>query len=414
MRKNRLPTKHNHDPATALAPGEDLFASDTLAETLGYTISAVEIQHRGVASPSENTLLETLPQQAQTHLRILAETAASYVSIGGIKLAGRNRVTAEFRHNYERLFQQLFLRSPYELAEDDDLREFGLTGDTLLGKDIFIFLTECSLCLAPVDKIDIMHVVRLCYLAEIVKVVINLGRAAGNSAYLKWLYDDDYSGDQGVRAFARFCQIVRERDIKDGDMQKDGAYGNSLDQPCFKSLASCRDFVKKYALAFLRKTTILLNVRDGITFAHHHATDLGADELDRLTEALHLPSFDNMCDMVTNTSNTSHEQVSLLVNGWIDHANMGPPQGPAATVISLSHPVIFELIGLPKNYDTLMEEVMKRRCPTTGKDVSDPALCLFCGEIFCGQAICCLKPAEPREGVSRAMHIGGAQQHMKQ
>src|SRR5438045_8179113 len=83
-----------------------------------------------------------------------------------------------------------------------------------------------------------------------------------------------------------------------------------------------------------------------------------------------------------------------------------------ATDVSVGHPVIYELIGLPKNYDTLMEETMKRRCPTTGKDVNDAMLCLFCGDIFCGQSICCLK----EEGGTRskpASQIGGAQQHMR-
>jgi len=58
--------------------------------------------------------------------------------------------------------------------------------------------------------------------------------------------------------------------------------------------------------------------------------------------------------------------------------------------IKVLHPAPLELIGLPKFFDTLMEESHRRKCPTTGKEVSDPALCLFCGEIFCSQTVCCL------------------------
>jgi E3 ubiquitin-protein ligase UBR1 len=413
MRKNKLPTKHDDDPALILSPGNDLFASDTLAESLGYSISAVEIQQRGIASPQDKTFLDTLPQQALTHLRILADSAASYVSVGGIKQAGDNRVTREFCKDYERLFQQLFLRSPYGPDEERELHELGLIGDTLLGKDIFVFLTECSLCLAPVDNVDIMHIVRLCYLAELVKVVIKLDRNKGNSDYLKWISFEQQHESDDLNDFARFCRNVRMSDTKDGNLYKDGVGSTALEQSCFTSLESCRKVVKKYALAFLRKVAILLSVRYGITFSHHVSSKPSADELDRLTDALKLPNFDEMCRIATYPYGTSYSQLSWLVDGWIGHANMGPAQTPA-TVISLSHPVIFELIGLPKNYDTLMEEVMKRRCPTTGKDVSDPALCLFCGEIFCGQAICCLKPAEPSDGLNRTIHIGGAQQHMKQ
>ena len=414
MRRNRLPTKHDHDPEVKITPGDDLYASDTLAETLGYSISAVEIQQRGVASPKDKTLLETLPQQALTHLHILAETAISYVSVGGIKGAGSNRVSAEYRHNYERLFQQLFLRLPYESPDEDDLREFGLTGDTLLGKDIFIFFTECSLSLAPIDDIDIMHIVRLCYVAELVKVIMNVGRFSAGSQYLQWLADgnDDKPPAAG---FERLCRLIYTRDTGAGDVAREDMSTSPFGQASFTSLESLKSFVRKYALAFLRKVVVLLNVRYSITFTNQHPSDPEADELDRLTELLHLPVFDKICQSAAEESEHAHVQLSPLIKGWIDHANMGPPQGPAATVISLSHPVIFELIGLPKNYDTLMEEVMKTRCPTTGKDVSDPALCLFCGEIFCGQAICCQKSSTNlRNAGGRAVLIGGAMQHMQQ
>ena len=77
----------------------------------------------------------------------------------------------------------------------------------------------------------------------------------------------------------------------------------------------------------------------------------------------------------------------------------------------LSHPAIFELVGLPKNYDTLIEECAKRRCPKTGKDLADPIVCLICGDIFCGQTMCCLVEYQEEEGKT-PVRIGGGQQHM--
>jgi E3 ubiquitin-protein ligase UBR1 len=76
----------------------------------------------------------------------------------------------------------------------------------------------------------------------------------------------------------------------------------------------------------------------------------------------------------------------------------------------VSHPGIFELIGLPKTYDTLIEESIRRKCPTTGQDLTDPVICLFCGEIFCSQSNCCQKPETVGRETTR---IGGAQQHMR-
>jgi E3 ubiquitin-protein ligase UBR1 len=108
-------------------------------------------------------------------------------------------------------------------------------------------------------------------------------------------------------------------------------------------LEQCMDFTKKYALAFLRKVTMLLHVRYGVAFHHHLSTSSDADELDRLTEALHLPSFQEILDLSSNPT------LAALVQGWIGHTNQ-----QSKISLSLSHPTIFELVGLPKNYDTLM------------------------------------------------------------
>jgi E3 ubiquitin-protein ligase UBR1 len=102
-----------------------------------------------------------------------------------------------------------------------------------------------------------------------------------------------------------------------------------------------------------------------------------------------------------------------LVGGWVRHQALWPGMAevPLAQRTALvSHPGIFELVGLPGTYDALLEECTRRRCPTTGKEVSDPMICLHCGEIFCSQAICCLK--EDFQGGKR-YNIGGAQQHSR-
>jgi E3 ubiquitin-protein ligase UBR1 len=413
LSKNDLPTEFSYGQSTSPVDTSpiDLCSSDTLAQCLGFSISAVEIQQRGVASQGGTTFLETIPQQALTHLRVLAETVASYVSIGGIKAAGENRVAREFCIDYERQHLQLFLRKASRSIVDTEsgLSLLGKTGKSLLSQDIFVFLTEASLCLAAVDSIDIMHLVRVCYLAELVKVALKLSRNKGRSDYLHWIgWNSVLSGPpSGLDAFKSFCAIVRSHDLEDGNHHKDGPPSSAMEQACFDGLESCHAFAKKYALVFLRKVTMLLHIRYGLAFHHYIPTSPDTDELDRLTEALHLPTFDQMCQSASGFED--NPAIDTLVKGWIMHANT-PPHDPA-TKISLSHPAIFELVGLPKNYDTLMEETMKRRCPTTGKDVSDPMLCLFCGVITCGQSICCLRQGPPNRS-GRSQQIGGAQQHM--
>ncbi|TVY57083.1 E3 ubiquitin-protein ligase ubr11 [Lachnellula cervina] len=399
--KNELPTHHSGSlTSPAGDSANDFCSSDTLAQALGCSISAVEIQQRGIASPSGMNFLDNIPQQAIAHLRVLAETAASYVSVGGIRFAGENRVTQEFSRDYESQHGALFLRNPYTHGSERFAgRPQSSSPLPLLQRDIFNFLTECSLCLVPVDNLDIMHVVRLCYLAELVKVVVKMGR---NQDASDW---DNTHTPPVSGSFAEFCLLVRQADRGQLD-DEDGILSSAFSQPCLESIDSCREFVRRYALVFVRKVTLLLQVRYGVVFTNYVPSNPDADELDRLTEALRLPGFDELCASAI-PSYRNPPTIPNLVTNWIMNAypaGMGKTSG-----MSVGHPGIFELIGLPKNYDTLMEETMKRRCPTTGKDVTDPMLCLFCGEIFCGQSICCLKKGP---GSGSQASIGGAQQHM--
>ncbi|RDL34795.1 ClpS-like protein [Venustampulla echinocandica] len=402
IESNKLPSHHSNGPINILSDTpQDFRHSDTLAHALGYSISAVEIQQRGVASPSGMTLLDSIPQQALTHLKILAETAATYVSTGGIRFAGDNQIAQEFSEDYETQHSLLFMRNPYTSGRDADSTVSNRISESLLNRDIFIFLAECSLCLVPVDNLDIMHVVRLCYLAEIVKVIMKMGR---NRGLLDIWSSERQHSNPILETFRRFCLTIRQFDVQHLDSDE----GDALNQPTFEGLESNYEFVKKYALAFLRKVTVLLHVRHGVVFNNHISSNPDADELDRLTEALRLPKLDEMF-----ASTLQNSTLFSLIDRWITYLTpQTKDETPAGSNLNISHPAIAELIGLPKNFDALMEETMKRRCPTTGKDVTDPMLCLFCGEIFCGQSICCLKELPAAVG-GRLVQVGGAQQHMR-
>ncbi|KFY15040.1 hypothetical protein V492_02273 [Pseudogymnoascus sp. VKM F-4246] len=419
------------------------YAGDTIAQALGFSISAVEILQRGVDSESGSTFIEKVPQQSLTHLRILSETAASYIAIRGLKDQGNNPTAAAFTNTYDRQIEQLFCGYPQALKSHSEERDHF----PLFNCDIFNFLTETTLCLAPVLDLDILHILRLCYIAEIVKVILAMARNTPAAKWLSWaglLMDDGATGPTEESSFQRACSYITKLDMRhrvmlglDSEHRFEEGPDNNLegfDQECFSGTDDCKEFVKKYALVFLRKASLLLYVRYGTDFSGFfpHNSD---GELGRLSEALKLPSFDEVCDLIGQKSATKiddiidndehlqYDDISTtqhIIWGWI-HAHFAwqtkhvPEEGESdqkAKDISVSHPSIFELIGLPKNYDTLMEETMKGRCPTTGKDLTDPMLCLFCGEIFCAQAMCCLKE-EPKQRGRPAAKIGGAQQHMR-
>lgn len=416
IEKNRLV---NHTLKDKESESNGLCYSDVLAQTLGCSISAVEIQQRGVESPLGSTLLEKVPQHSLTHLRILAETAASYVTIGGLKHGGKNRAATEFSKDCDRQMFQLFVGHPqiYPLESlDTDLDTY----EPLLIKDSFLFLTESSLCLSPTLRIDIHHLIKLCYIAEIVRVIISmLGNVPEEVVPLpQWIFDQGRVPGCHPRFQSLMFLVARS-----GFVHKK-PYLISTDQNDQLSHYSSLDAhktVEAYALTFLRKVTILLHARYGVDFNSQLSSQPEASELIRLSEALRLPSFDDVYSSIVNDGGEGSSQETMrairgIYNGWMAHAehwfDTKWKGGMAREKITVGHPAIFELIGLPKNYDTLMEETMKRRCPTTGRDVSDPMLCLFCGEIFCGQSICCLKEVQESRD-NPGGQIGGAQQHMR-
>ncbi|KAI1828479.1 hypothetical protein F4861DRAFT_487777 [Xylaria intraflava] len=409
LRKNKL------TPNSEVEGGdEDLSGSGTLARSAGYSISAAEIQQRGVEAQYGMTLVEKMPEQLLIHLRILCETVSSYISVGGLKHGGDNRTEREFRQTSERQYSQLFVPQSIERRQYPPL----------LNEDPFIFMCEAMFGLSAAENIDPMHLVRLCYLAEIVKVVYQVTRNVPHSKFENM--SSQNPSDPVLNNFANFIYRIIEfsRDAGFGVAESsDGAANIGFDQPAVGDLGSLHSFVKKYALVFLRKTLVLLHVHHGVDFNSYISPVPEADELTRLTAALQLPSFDETCTALTSLGSEVGwpSRVANIVGGWISH-HITWRADPVAVDLEtrvllksaqISHPGIFELIGLPKNYDTLIEECSKRRCPKTGKDLADPIVCLMCGDIFCGQTMCCLMEYQI-PGLNRPItRIGGAQQHMR-
>lgn len=416
LRVNQLETRHFTDDK--YANGEELCSSDTLIQTVSHSICAVEIQQRGVEGIPGMTLLEKIPEQVLTHLRILSETASSFISVGARHAGPDNLIDVEYRKDGERQHCQLFM-SRYFGTETPHARRPLDSYPPLLDIDIFVFMVECAYGMVPAQKTEMSHLLRLCYLAELVKVVFHMGRNMPVGLWVGALMNKQ-SQDPAIINFASFALAVTQLGMEfQATRYPDGVERNDnlgFQQPGVDTLEGWYTFAKKYALTFLRKSVIFLNVKFGVDFSSHVSPIPDADELDRLTEILRVPTFDEMCaSMTQNASACGWPETTVpLVSAWIKHQVMFPRgqnlEVPRSAV--LSHPGIFELIGLPKNYDTLIEEATRRRCPTTGKDLTDPVICLFCGELFCSQGTCCQTRDERSE--SETAKIGGAQRHMRE
>ncbi|KAJ2901362.1 putative e3 ubiquitin-protein ligase ubr1 protein [Zalerion maritima] len=393
----------------------ELGCHDTLASSLGYTISSVEIQQRGVEAQYGMSLLEKIPEQVLTQLRILAETAATYISIGALRDNGENMVGKELSQEAEKQHCQLFFY-PYFGTETRWSLSPAADYTPLLETDTFVFLCKAMFGVGQTRHISLQHLVKLCYLAELVKVVYHMGLNIPEDVFREQLRNSGAS-DPALLKFATFAESVlaMRNPIK--------GVGLGFDQPGLNSLQGYYNFVRKYALAFLRKVAILLHVHAGVDLNSHFSANPDADELERLTEALRISAFDEMCSaLAPNGQNYGWPScITDVVKGWIQHHEFNPAPRESDDKknlpwsAQLSHPAIFELVGLPKEYGTLIDESTRRKCPTTGKEITDASICLFCGEIFCTQSVCCMKeePAEEVRPGKVAAKIGGAQRHMR-
>lgn len=420
LKSNKLLNRFDPD-----AKDEDLGGNRALSQSVGFSISATEITQRGVEALYGMTLIEKIPEQTLIQLRILSETVSSYISIGGLRYNGENKINSEFQRDAERQFCQIFV-ADYFGREMSKGRSIVDTFPPILSQDPFILLCESVFGIGMARYMDINNLVRIFYLAEIVKTVYHIAR---NMPIGKWLEHmmNRNPEDKALANFATFCNNVTLAGIKYteevSELPTDLA-NLGFEQTCMNSLEDFYAFVKKYALVFLRKSTILLHVHYGVDFNSFVPAAPEEDELSRLTAALRIPSFDEMCAALTPYATNCGwpSRIEAVVHGWLRHQVYFPLPAPPAkregphvlpSSAQLSHPGIFELVGLPKNFDTLIEQCAQRRCPSTGKDLADPIVCLFCGDIFCGQTICCLMDyKEDGREDKPTMKIGGASQHM--
>ena len=376
-------TKVNHLGSMYTYPNssssqDDLTYTDTLARSLGYSIAATEIAQRGVESSPGHTLLEKISTQTLTHLRVLSESVSTYIAIGGLRAGGANATYREFSDNQKRQLHQLFISHTVLRNPDDWLS--GMPHDLkllqpLLAQDQFIFLAEAAVCLVPSLHLDIHHVMRLCYLAEILRVIIAYRNSFISELDINGIPEFDYP-----RSFFEFLNHLPKPEAGGVELTW-ASSAATLDEAQLRAGVLFK-LIETYVLPFLRKCVILMHIRYGIEFP---TLDFSPDEPEivRLSCALKLPYLDEL--FAESLSNPT----SATLIGWLQHWKLSHDFPRHAGTITLSHPAIFELIGLPKTFDTLQDEVMKCRCPTTGKDLTDPCVCLFCGEIFCGQAVCC-------------------------
>ena len=392
-------TSHPH-----LTPPTNHF--EMLLTCLSRTISATETAYRGQASEPCTNLLSRIPQQTLTHIRILSSTAKSYSALDSITMQS-NHLADCFKRVEERQFRQFFVA----YAKQEGIVSLPSMPPLLL-EDAFSILSQCSLVLCPALKIDIKHVLHLCYMAEILRVIIVYMRNDGpllNAAQTGGLPALEHITTTDLHAVQSVVDFVSRSGLQ--LPESSFSVGSPSNAPQEQGQrAALYQIVRSYALPFLRKAIILLNVSHGVSFPPSPLDDADKPELERLTRLLDLPAITLV--MAGFGEYSGKLTMKGLAAGWLQHllaysaANSPENDGNWLGIVSdmkLMHPCPLELIGLPKYFDVLMEETYRRKCPTTGKELTDPSICLFCGEIFCSQAVCCMTKDRKRGGCN--LHV---------
>ena len=437
--RETLKILHNNQEGTKVSSLDHFGHLDMLVSCVGHTIAATEIAFRGLTSKSGSTLLDRIPEQTLTHLRILSETAGSYAAMAAITSTEPdiNKDVDMVPEEYDdfqslqiNLIQQLFfshtdsipsLKKPFTVlrsigplnstSEDQDATQ-NVAKDVapLLAKDVFTLLTESLVVLCPVLGLDSHHILQLCYVAEMIKVVlVYLFRSEVIDAVVQ-KRESLHSITGAVSSAEIHCMKSVVDWIKRHLRGPNQATRVQLPDALYAALYR---LVTSYALPFLRKCVILMDVCHGVDYPATYSTAGESDppELDRLSRLLRLPSLSAIMADFNEYSGKSAIKATAL--GWLEHfethfdvishgtTGLAESRLSALAVdtqyakvqkaLRLLHPCPLELIGLPKYYDVLIEETHHRKCPTTGKELTDPSLCLFCGDIFCSQAVCCMK-----------------------
>ncbi|CCJ29374.1 unnamed protein product [Pneumocystis jirovecii] len=359
-----------------------IFGLEKLWHLFSYTISGIEAIQRGKDSILDgitgSTLIDGISEQSKTLLRIICETIVTYITIG-LTSKFQNNIQKEFLKKTETRIYQLFYGHPIYKDIQLKISEF----KPILFEDIFSVLVDSSFCILP-NVSDTHHLIRICYLAEITKIVLALLQLSkiinSNGEWPNNIQDSVVN----FKKFVIFCskKFKNTENIEYSDVV----------------LLRYKLLVRKYALVFVRKLAILMFSKFGVTFSSKiemqnncdYATN---DELSRLTKIMNLPTLEEIYAISQGVTEIDLIQQDLVF-GWITHLNSVYLSSNNNTlqlhnILSLNHPTIIELLALPRHLHVLLEKSMETKCLKCNTIPQAPALCLFCGLFVCSRSTCC-------------------------
>lgn len=402
-------------------------------ELVGYTIGVLEISLRGMApsngaGPIEGgsgSVADGLTEQTQQLLRSLLDCLRNLAMLDHSSKRGLSVIK-----------QGLLKRLLPHWAGDDTVRS------PLLLRDPFTILVEA----AVVTPESLQQITALMYYATLVQTVFGLaqpsmwpqshgGAASRGFAGLRSLH----LGSQDLETARKIFPDVR---WTVGNIIGFVGYARGNITLGFDQLddASLAKMLCTYTLPFLRRAAILQRIvgahvksgssdaagPSGSSYWGSFETDSGVEDSEyvRLLKMLRIPPPAEALPIRAERQTA----IAGLVEGWIKHAyaplaslfrplpihpsplspayagqpaHLHPPH--AHPTLLLEHPHIYELVPLPQDLATLLQESQRRKCKRCNEVPPEPAICLVCGDVVCYQCFCCQDEDDERGECNRHM-----------
>lgn len=360
---------------------------DLLWSLYGFTISSVEIALRSQRVPTvelggehTNTVMDFMAPQMQTLLRILPETIIAFTSVRNSGLSNDPKLNLMAVGRIVQLYPSIAI--PRSVSETSAAQGFSYQNQPLLLDDPFLVLAELSLYCVTILDVPVHHLMRLLYLAEIVKATIGIMQAMkGRPTNIRTetllnAINQLNSCSQPPGTVTSFVADIME------------PFGMSYDEVehCLKSMGETAFFqmLQTFVLPYLRKCTILMVTRHGLLLPSGNKTDADwtvQQEMEQVCSQLSLPKIEDLLDrrnVLAEEQSLIHEWCHLLANEPTDQQ-----------AVALNLPTTFHLVKLPRRLDELFEISLRCVCHRCGTIPNDPALCLLCGTFVCSQSYCC-------------------------
>ncbi|OAD01255.1 hypothetical protein MUCCIDRAFT_146229 [Mucor lusitanicus CBS 277.49] len=356
-----------------------------LQDMYAYTIADFEVAQRGTEGTRARdltvehtgTFIDDISSTSQTLLKILGMTNLLIRNLMNSPWAAEDRFTKE-RLALQALNQFIPNTSTHlidDMVEADHLKP-------LLVDDSFKALVRLSFSSAESPAIEVHHLLRSMYLAELAKTIIVIVRSvlegekviqdARISELLQTLNTEkqQFTGAEGVHQFAN-CVL--------GLMKVPQASIDAFFQRVHPGALVA--IVRTFVLPFLRKSLMFMVVHHGFIPQNPSDDVEEKSEFDNLLDILRLPALDAVFDL------QPFEQD--LINGWCqDYMTRGSP------TIELHLPTQYRMAHLPYRLDQLLDESSKRVCRKCKTVPEHSAICLICGTFVCARRFCCTEDSK--------------------